>query len=102
MHKPNLVNNPQALSFTIILLSIFSISGYAQKITISGYVKDSDTKESLIGATVFEAKLKKGSTANEYGFYSLTLPDNDTLNVVFSYTGFFQVSELIFLMEGMA
>jgi hypothetical protein len=76
-----------ALLIVLALLS-FSTQAFGQKITISGYIKDADTKEALIGATIYEAKLRKGSTANEYGFYSLTLPATDTLNVIVSYIGY--------------
>jgi hypothetical protein len=46
-----------------------------QRFTISGYIKDSQTGEDLIGATISIKELTgKGSTTNAYGFYSLTLP----------------------------
>lgn len=70
------------------ILLLFSIQAFSQKVTVSGYIKDADTKEALIGATIYETKLRKGSTANEYGFYSLTLLAADTLNVIASYTGY--------------
>lgn len=41
----------------------------AQKITISGYVKDVVSKEALIGATVVNANDKSGTTTNQYGFF---------------------------------
>lgn len=42
--------------------------------TVSGYVKDKDTGEALIGATIYLAELKTGAVSNAYGFYSLTAP----------------------------
>lgn len=42
--------------------------------TISGFVRDSASYESLIGATVQEQVSRKGAVSNNYGFYSLTLP----------------------------
>ena len=41
---------------------------------LTGYISDGDTKESLVGATVFSKKLATGSISNEYGFYSIKLP----------------------------
>ena len=76
---------------TTIAFSIFallSIQAFSQKITISGYIRDADTKEALISATIYETKLQRGTTTNEYGFYSLTLPARDTLDVMISYTGY--------------
>lgn len=60
--------------------------GYAQKSTLSGYLKDSETGEALIGARVYIDSLKTGAVANIYGFYSLTLP-NGTHDILFSYVG---------------
>lgn len=63
----------------IVLINLFFLSGFGQdkiseKYTISGYVKDTKNGESLIGATVFKLGSNTGSSANEYGFYALTLP----------------------------
>lgn len=74
--------------WVIPLLVLTSGPVFSQTITISGYIRDAETKEALIGADIYEASLRKGTAANEYGFYSLTLPAEDTLNVVVSYTGY--------------
>ena len=72
--------------FIIILCCIQN--ALAQKITISGYVKDSKTGESLIGVTVYNTNSKGGTACNLYGFYSLSVPIVDTLGLVFSYMGY--------------
>jgi len=46
----------------------------AGKVFISGYIKNSDTKEPVAGVTIFNQKLAIGSISNEFGFYSLALP----------------------------
>lgn len=62
-------------NFLVLLVLIISVVSKAQdKFTISGYVKDSKNGESLIGAVVTKAGTTIGAAANEYGFYSLTLP----------------------------
>ncbi|MBL7933359.1 MAG: TonB-dependent receptor [Bacteroidia bacterium] len=48
--------------------------GSEGKATISGYIKDSKNGESLIGASIYKVGSNVGAAANEYGFYSLTLP----------------------------
>ena len=63
--------------------------------TIRGFVTDSQTGESLTGAHIFVPGLRKGTASNRYGFYSLTLPVNDTLRVVYSYVGY--ATELIII-----
>ena len=45
--------------------------------TISGYVKDASNGEALTGATVYTKENMKGTTANTYGFYSLTVPQGE-------------------------
>jgi len=50
-------------------------SAFAQdKFTLSGYIKDAGNGEALIGATVSKKGTQLGASANEYGFYSITLP----------------------------
>ncbi len=43
-------------------------------VTLSGYVKDIDTGEPVIGAVFQIDELKAGTVTNQYGYYSLTLP----------------------------
>ena len=58
-------------------LFLFSASVSAQenqkKVTVSGYVKDSTSGEALIGAAIYIKEMQKGTNANAYGFFSLTL-----------------------------
>jgi len=53
--------------------------------TLSGTVSDGANGETLIGVNV-DAGVA-GTTTNEYGFYSLTLPAGDSLTVTFLYVG---------------
>lgn len=55
--------------------------------TISGYVQDNYSAERLIAATVYCPALEKGTTTNEYGFFSLQLPSGPT-DLVISYIGY--------------
>lgn len=58
----------------LFLLLIFCLFSEAQqKFTISGYVKDIATGESLIGATLTVKHGRKGVSSNQYGFFSITL-----------------------------
>ncbi|MEP1782953.1 TonB-dependent receptor, partial [Reichenbachiella sp.] len=67
----------------------FPKSIWAQKgtFTISGYIKDVQDGESIIGATIYVPALEKGAVTNIYGFYSLTLPQG-TYDVKYSYLGY--------------
>lgn len=55
--------------------------------TISGTVSDSTNNESLIGAIVSVKGTSKGMPTNEYGFFSLTLPEGE-YDLVIKYTGY--------------
>lgn len=74
----------------ITLLFFLNLNLFGQEeITISGTLSDAESGETLIGASVNIATLLTGTTTNEYGFYSLTIPQSsDSLEVEFSYVGF--------------
>ena len=55
--------------------------------TISGYVFDKNNGEKLIGATVFCRYNKRGTATNDYGFFTLTLPE-DSLHLEIRYVGY--------------
>ena len=54
---------------------------------LSGYISDVETNETLIGVNVIFSDLKLGTTTNEYGFYSISLPER-THQLAVSYLGF--------------
>ncbi len=58
-----------------------------QSYTISGFITDAKSGESLIGANVFNSLHRAGTQSNTYGFYSITLPA-DSVELVFSYVGY--------------
>lgn len=45
-----------------------------KKFTISGYLVDAKNQEALIGAAIYDSASSQGTTTNNYGFFSLTLP----------------------------
>lgn len=71
----------------LLLLLLFPLSLFAQKFTLSGYVRDADTGEDLIFATVFAKEASLGVASNEYGFYSLSL-DKGTYTLIINYAGY--------------
>ena len=56
--------------------------------TISGYVKEEESGETLIGVNIYIPDLLTGTVTNNYGFYSITLPRTDSLRLIFSYVGY--------------
>ncbi len=59
--------------FSLVLLCSFQAL-LAQNVTISGYIKDAASGESLPAASIFISDIKKGVKANMYGYYSITVP----------------------------
>jgi hypothetical protein len=80
------------------LFSLHSINPTIKKHTISGYVKDGNSGEVLIGSTVYIRELKTGLSTNQYGFYSLSLTPGK-YNIDFSYIGFQTTTQEIDLKE---
>jgi hypothetical protein len=81
-----------------LVIQVVSAQDRPAKFTVSGYVKDGDNGESLIGANVYieAAGLEDiiGATTNIYGFYSLTLPPGN-YTLVASYLGYTDHREAI-------
>ena len=76
-----------------------SLSLQAQKkFTISGVVADEKNKETLIGVSLFVQETKTGLVTNEYGFYSITLPEGEYTLLV-NYMGYQTVTEKITLNQ---
>ena len=73
----------------ILLLFISAVytANAQDKFTVSGYAKDAKNGEALIGVTVYKKNSQIGTSTNEYGFYSLTLPKGQD-TIVFSFVGY--------------
>ncbi|WP_236631048.1 TonB-dependent receptor [Zobellia sp. OII3] len=69
-----------------------------EKYTISGYVTESGSGEHLLGVSVYVPELKLGTTTNDYGFFSLTLPEGNH-EVIISYIGYGNEKRQINLSE---
>ncbi len=78
----------QATLVSLILFFFFSLHATAQqKYTVSGTIIEESSNETLIGVTVAFPSLGTGVITNEYGFYSITLPEGE-YEVLVSYLGF--------------
>ncbi|NVJ88955.1 MAG: TonB-dependent receptor [Flavobacteriaceae bacterium] len=85
--------------FAIVSLLLLSSYVFSQeKITLSGTVYDNSTNETLIGVSIYFPDLKSGTTTNEYGFYSITIPKG-TYTIQISYLGYTTIVKEIVLNE---
>ncbi|WP_369040617.1 carboxypeptidase-like regulatory domain-containing protein, partial [Stenotrophomonas maltophilia] len=69
------------------LFFFFQVANAQDKVTVSGYIKDSLSGETLIGATISVNGKGKGVNSNQYGFYSITLPKG-TYELTVSFAGY--------------
>ena len=86
------LTNPKVITMVKLLIFFFSFLFSSlifaqQKHTISGFVVDKETGESMIGVNVIWKEKFQGTTTNTFGFYSLTLPEG-TVEIDFSFIGY--------------
>jgi hypothetical protein len=72
----------------ITMFFCFAATSFAQKkYTISGYVKDAESGETIIAATIALKAKSSGVSSNQYGFWSVTIPEG-TYQIVTSHVGY--------------
>ena len=82
----------------LILLSLFffffKLSFGQDRFTISGYVQEENSGENLIGVSIYDRTSKKGTSSNQYGFYSITL-EKGTYEIIYSFIGLNTITKKI-------
>lgn len=92
---------PQNKILIILLFFVSSSVTFSQeKFTISGTISDVRNNETLIGVNVNIVGTKIFAISNEYGFYSITLP-NGNYQLSISYVGYETVEEQISLTQNL-
>lgn len=84
--------------FLITLLFNTLLINAQEKFTISGTISEEKSNETLIGVNILFPEIQSGTTTNEYGFYSITLPEG-TYKIIISYLGYASKTETITLNE---
>lgn len=79
--------------FTYLVIPIAGIQG--QYRTVYGIVSDRESKEKLIGANVSDLFSGRGTTTDNQGVFSLSVPDNNSILVI-SYVGYSTDSVYLF------
>jgi len=76
-----------AMAFLLVLAEPLGFGQTKVKtITVSGYITDSSSGETLLGAGVECAK--SGAVTNTFGFYTLTIPKGGEASLRYSYVGY--------------
>ncbi|PQJ79271.1 TonB-dependent receptor [Polaribacter porphyrae] len=85
-----------------LFLIVFSTLSFSQnqKSTISGKIVDQKTGETLIGVNISIKNKSLGTITNNYGFYSITIP-NDTYTISYSYLGYKTIEKEIKLTNSL-
>lgn len=88
--------------FTKVVITLFLLFPpliiAQQRFTLSGTVSEAASNETLIGVNIVVPELKTGVTTNEYGFYSITLPEGE-YRLQVSYLGFHDIVQTVSLTE---
>ena len=90
--------NMLRLLFFFIFYTSYSYS--QERFTLNGYITDSESGESLIGATVYINQISSGTITNPYGFYSITL-DEGKYDIDFRYIGYQTISREVELFSNL-
>lgn len=80
----------------LIFICIGTIVYCQENSTLSGVITDQNSNETLIGVTVILPDLNIGTSTNDYGFYSITVPKG-THNIMVSYIGYQSIAQKITL-----
>ena len=85
----------------IFFIVAFAYNAFAQEsASISGYITDAGSGETLISANVALEGTPKGTSSNTSGYYSITNIPAGTYTLITSYIGYRQFSKEVTLAEG--
>jgi hypothetical protein len=87
-----MINLKKQLTLLTLFVSICVLS--QEKITISGTIYDKVNNETLIGVSIYFPELEAGTSSNEYGFYSITIPKGKH-KLFISYIGYKTISKTL-------
>ncbi|MBC7552643.1 MAG: TonB-dependent receptor [Taibaiella sp.] len=88
---------PKLLVQFVFLIIFLPFVSFAQKVSLSGYMRDSATGESLISGTIYIKEANVGVQTNTYGFYSLSVPAG-SYTAIYSYVGYNSITRTVNLI----
>jgi TonB-dependent Receptor Plug Domain/CarboxypepD_reg-like domain len=80
--------NMKSITLIIVLTLLFSVKSQAQYVNVFGYIKDSTTMETLVGANVYDFIGSTGTTTNQFGFFSLRVLKEAKTDIEISFVGY--------------
>jgi TonB dependent receptor/CarboxypepD_reg-like domain/TonB-dependent Receptor Plug Domain len=81
--------------FLLLIISslIVSLTSFGQGVTVSGYVREAGSLESIVGASVVVEGTAIGTITNSYGFYSLKINAQKPVILIFSMVGYDKLTQ---------
>ncbi|MBR9978591.1 MAG: TonB-dependent receptor [Bacteroidetes bacterium] len=77
------------LSLVVVTYADGAVTGeISDNATLSGYVRDKETGETMVGATVFIVETRQGSVTNKSGYYAISEIKPGTYTVIYSFLGY--------------
>lgn len=74
--------------FFFVLCFLMSVFTNAKEIVVSGVVRDAGTGERLINATIIDIQQQIGVLTNEFGFFSMKIDNDSTVQIECRYVGY--------------
>jgi hypothetical protein len=73
----------------VFFLYILTLPAASQsRFTISGFITEKGSRENLPGVTIYNPATGFATSSNAYGFYSITMPAADSVDLVYSFVGY--------------
>jgi outer membrane receptor for ferrienterochelin and colicins len=74
----------------VFFLLVLPSLAFGQSVVVTGTVKDSETRQPLLAATIYFPAIKAGTTTDDQGNFSLSIPENSRNNalMVVSFMGY--------------
>ncbi len=86
--------------FLTFLLIHLGFNIYSQgTFTVSGFLRESNSGENIIGGIVYAPKSDIAAETNSYGFYALTIPAGDSVRLVFSSDSYLEKDTVFSLQQ---
>ncbi|MDD4645615.1 MAG: carboxypeptidase-like regulatory domain-containing protein, partial [Bacteroidales bacterium] len=78
----------------LLLIQLIPLTGFSQdKIRISGFVRDTLTRELLIGANINQKESRAGTSADNNGYFSMVT--ETPVSLTFSYVGYISKTVIV-------
>lgn len=77
---------PKYIALQLLICTLLITTVAQAQYSVNGYISQTKSAEKLVGAYVVAPYFKKGTSTNNYGYFSLSLP-KDTATLIISYVG---------------